>query len=98
MRNRHIVFCALALIACGCNSSSKPQPAFVFEQRIGVVKWRATNGCLAVFNPSVAPQTKVALIDQPTSTNPPTVAEASVVERVPAACDEGVDNANDAGV
>jgi len=92
MRYGHLHFLALAFIACGCGPSSKAQQPFVYDQRIGIANWRDDKGCLAVFNPSVAPQTKVVLVDQPTSAEPPTIAAATVGERLPQACHPSIES------
>jgi len=100
---RYISMCTLAVALCGCGSSSKPeqqkpQETFIYEQRMGIARWRENKGCLAMFNAAVAPQTTVALVDQPASTDPPSVTDATVVERLPEACDSGLANPNSAGV
>jgi hypothetical protein len=65
---------------------------------MGLARWHEDRGCLAVFNSSVTPGAKVALVDQPASAEPPSVKEASVVERLSQACDEGLSYANNKGV
>ena len=106
MHNKHkrnVLVCTLVVTVCGCARSSKavdqpPQQAFVYEQRMGLMRWHENRGCLAVFNTSVTPRTRVALVNQPASADPPSVTEASVVERVSQACDQGLSFTNSKGV
>ncbi|MEO7191915.1 MAG: hypothetical protein ABI051_12740 [Vicinamibacterales bacterium] len=91
------------VIVCGCARSSgpmgqEPQHSFLYQERMGLVKWQENRGCLAVFNASITPGTRVALVDQPPSTEPPSVREGSVVERLPQACDAGLSYPNSKGV
>jgi len=96
-----------ALVAAGAGAGcarpsppadqNKPQP-FVYETRMGLANWREQRGCLAVFNPSVAPGTRVALVDEPESPESPSVTAASVGERLSQPCDQGLADPNDAGV
>jgi hypothetical protein len=52
-----------------------------------------------MFNASVTPQTRVALVEQPASGGAaPTVTDASVVASLPEACDRGVAGANAEGI
>jgi hypothetical protein len=74
------------------------QQSFVYEERMGLAKWHENRGCLAVFNSSITPRTRVALVNQPASTELPSVKEASVVGRVSQACDVGLSFANSRGV
>jgi hypothetical protein len=95
--------CAVVATVCGCARSSDPavqglQQSFVYEERMGLAKWRENRGCLAVFNSSVPSRTRVTLVDQPASTEPPSVKQASVVERLSQACDGGLSGSNNDGV
>jgi hypothetical protein len=65
---------------------------------MGLATWHENRGCLAIFNSSITPRTRVALVDQPASTEPPTVKEASVVASLTKACDEGLSGSNSDGV
>jgi hypothetical protein len=65
---------------------------------MGLAKWHENRGCLAVFNSSVTPLTRVALVDQPASNELPSVKQAKVVERLQQACDVRLSGSNTSGV
>jgi hypothetical protein len=101
--NRSFLVCTLVVTVCGCTHPSEPagqgrQQSFVYEERMGLAKWHENRGCLAVFNSSITPRTRVALVDQPASTEAPGVKQASVVERLSQVCDEGLSGSNNNGV
>jgi len=100
---RSSLVCVLVIGVCGCGRGSQPadpgpRQSFVYEARTGIAKWHENRGCLAVFDSSITPRTRVALVDQPASTEPPSVKEARVVERVAQACEVGLSFANSRGV
>lgn len=72
-------------------------PAFVFEERLGLARWREDRGCLAVFNASITPRTRIALLEQPPLADAPRITEARVVGPSPT-CDQGLSGFNDSGV
>jgi len=88
----------LLVAACAC---ARP-PEFVFEKRMGLVRWREGGGCLSAFNASIASGTRVVLVDQPastsTSTDSASVTDGRIVESLPKACDEGLAFPNNQGV
>ena len=81
-----------------------PTQSFVYEQRMGLATWHENRGCLAVFDTSITPRTRVTLVDQPASPKPPgripvaSVKEARVVEHLSQACDKGLSGSNNNGV
>lgn len=100
--HRSVLVCALVVTVHACARSPQPadqgsQQSFVYDERVGLAKWYENLGCLAVFNPSIAPRTEVALVDQPASAELPSVRAASVVDRLPQACDEGLSGTNNHG-
>ena len=72
-------------------------PAFVYEERLGLARWRDDRGCLAVFNPSVTPLTRVALVEQPALTDVPRIRDGRIVGPSPA-CDQGLAGFSSRGV
>jgi hypothetical protein len=93
----------LVVSVCGCGPQSQPanqgsQQAFVYEERMGLAKWHENRGCLAVFDSSIAPGTRVALVDQPESAELPSVKEARIVAGMSQACEVGLSFANSRGV
>lgn len=71
-------------------------PAFVFEERLGLARWHETVGCLAVFTSSVAPQTRVALVEHPPMADATRVTEARLTGPSEA-CDPGLSFPNSNG-
>ena len=71
---------------------------FVYEQRLGIARWRDGRGCLAVFNSTLTTGTRVALVDQPESPDAPSVKEGRIVERLSEPCDNGLNERNEKGV
>jgi hypothetical protein len=97
------VWALVVVSVYGCAARSQPadqepQRPYVYDERIGLAKWQENRGCLAVFNASVTLRTRVALVDQPVSTEPTRVKEASIVERMSQACDVGLSFANSRGI
>lgn len=99
---RHSLACALVVSIGGCHRSSDPADrrprAFVYVERLGLARWHENRGCLAVFNSSIAPRTRAALVNQPESTDPPHVTMALVGRHLPQACDVGLSFPNRHGV
>jgi hypothetical protein len=73
-------------------TSSSPQNSFSYDKQVGIVGSADGNiGCLAIFNDSLPPGTKVVLADPAfphTTGDKPAVREATIVERVPKWCDQ----------
>ena len=95
MRAAFVVLILAAAAGCSPHPEPAPAPAFDFKTRVGVANLHAdkTDGCLAMVNPSVAPGTKLTLVDYAADNAltmyPPGVGDATVVERLIADCDKG---------
>ena len=88
----------VALATAGCGRP--PQAAFSFQKQVGMASAPEVNGCLAIFNDSLQPGTKVVLADQPhrSGHDEPAVSEASIVNRVSAErCDHRLSASHDFG-
>jgi hypothetical protein len=100
--NNSSLVCALFVSVGACAGSSPPaeglQQTFVYEKRIGLARWHANRGCLAVFDSSITPRTRVMLVHQPDSGALASVTEATVVKRVSPACDAGLSGPNNKGI
>src|SRR5262245_44725741 len=94
----NILTCML-MVASGCvrqrdsapAAATKAQSPFVYEERIGIaqIQREKSDGCLALYNPSIKPGAKVGLVDQPDSMQlieSPSVNEAIVVELLSQEC------------
>src|SRR5688572_4910169 len=92
---------ACFLLACavlaGCGSS--PQDTFSYEKQVGIAGAQDGNDCLAIFNDSLQPGTKIVLVDQPhrSGYDTPLVSEASILERVSERCDHRLSASHDFG-
>ena len=85
MRRVSVLLCAL-VTAFACGKKPEPASSFRFEQQIGIANlWEAREGCMAIANPSIQPDTKVMLADQGTehvAFETSKVGEAIVGERI----------------
>jgi hypothetical protein len=91
MWRQYIVIFLAMIVAPGCSRQTEPvaQASFLYDQQIGLANVEGLEGCLASHNPSMSAGTRVTLVDQPApglAFDTPTVAEATVAERV-ADCD-----------
>ena len=87
----------VVLATAGCGRP--PQATFSFQKQVGMASAHGGNGCLAIFNDSLQPATKVVLADQPhrSGHDEPTVSEASIVKRVSEQCDHRLSASHDFG-
>jgi hypothetical protein len=77
----------MLIAAFSCGRKPEPPSSFRFEQQIGIARLAddAREGCMAIANPSVQPNTKVILADQDAehvATSTSRVSEGTVVERI----------------
>jgi hypothetical protein len=78
-----------------------PQKSFTYDERIGMASITNDGSCLAVFNASVNPGTKVVLVDQPNShqvPDTPSVNTATVAERLAKSCSNAIDGPDNNGM
>ncbi len=86
---RRTTFAIVFLHTIAMAGCSTPAP-FVYPERLGLVSWHQTDGCLAIFNAGIIVPAQVALIDQPPTSDPPRITKGSIVERLAEPCDQGV--------
>src|SRR5678815_5258837 len=86
MRRVSFLLCTLLVAAFACGKKPEAASSFRFEQQIGIANLsEEREGCMAIANPSIQPNTKVILADQGAEhelTEASTVGEAIVGERI----------------